>query len=217
MAPTPSAAEVQTDYFSSTNRSEGSSDREHDHEHAKSAETPGADAGPLTPASPTEEKKKGLFGKKFPMTFPKKMSRTSAEVKPPIAVEEKSDTASFKSKASEKDESKVVEDNLSGVIEKIRHEYDEYSGEGPIPMGITPSLSIETPVLRPPEHTTIIIQEDDPASGGLADQYSGEIGELGTKEQVDLLEKIAPMWLGEVLLKVCCHFGAARILSWTIY
>ncbi|KIW21338.1 hypothetical protein PV08_01918 [Exophiala spinifera] len=197
-APTPSAAvEVQTDYFSSANRSESSSD----HDPVKSPETPGADTGPLTPVSPTEEKKKGLFGKKFPMTFPKKISRTSAEVKTPIAVEEKSDTASFKSKASEKDESKVIEDNLYGVIQKIRHEYDEYSGNGPVPMGITPSLSVETPVLRPPEHTTIIIQEDDPASGGLADQYSGEIGELGFKEQVDLLEKIAPMWLGEVLLK----------------
>merc|ERR1712093_331348 len=99
---------------------------------------------------------------------------------------------------------KVIEDNFYGVIQKIRHEYEEHlehKPDVPVPVGITPSLPMETPVLRPPEHTTIIIQEDDPASGGLADQYSGEIGELGSAEQVDVLEKIAPMWLGEVLLK----------------
>ncbi|KAK5456282.1 hypothetical protein LTS15_005601 [Exophiala xenobiotica] len=208
-APTPSAAtESQTDYFGSTNRSsEASSD------HAKAPDTPGGglDAAPLsTPTSPTEEKKKsGLFGKKFPnmtMTFPKKMTRTSVEVKTPIAPsEEKSDTASYKSTSEKEDApSKVIEDNFYGVIQKIRHEYEEHlehKPDVPVPVGITPSLTVETPALRPPEHTTIIIQEDDPASGGLADQYRGEIGELGSAEQVDVLEKIAPMWLGEVLLK----------------
>ncbi len=200
-APTPSAAtESQTDYFSSTNRSEASSD------HAKLPDTPGGLDAPLsTPTSPTEERKKGLFGKKFPMTFPKKMTRTSVEVKTPLAPEEKSDTASYKSSEKEDVTSKVIEDNFYGVIQKIRHEYEEHlehKPDVPVPVGITPSLPMETPVLRPPEHTTIIIQEDDPASGGLADQYSGEIGELGSAEQVDVLEKIAPMWLGEVLLKV---------------
>lgn len=191
-APTPSAAtESQTDYFSSTNRSEASSD------HAKLPDTPGGLDAPLsTPTSPTEERKKGLFGKKFPMTFPKKMTRTSVEVKTPLAPEEKSDTASYKSSEKEDVTSKVIEDNFYGVIQKIRHEYEEHlehKPDVPVPVGITPSLPMETPVLRPPEHTTIIIQEDDPASGGLADQYSGEIGELGSAEQVDVLEKIAPM------------------------
>ncbi|KIV87431.1 hypothetical protein PV11_02976 [Exophiala sideris] len=198
VSPTPTGAD-QNDYFSSSasghNRSEASS------EHQKMPETPGGTEGmPLaTPTSPSEEKKKGLFGKKFPMTFPKKMTRTSTEVKAPVVPEEKSDTASFT--PSEKEE-KVIEDNFFGVIQKIRHEYDEHlesKPDQPLPAGITPSLAMETPVLNPPPHTTVIIQEDNPESGGLADQYRGEISELGN--EADTLEKIAPMWLGDLLLK----------------
>jgi WD repeat-containing protein 48 len=207
--PTPTAMEPQSDYFSSSNginnnRSEGSS------ESHKMPDTPGAteNASFSTPTSPTEEKKKSsLFGKKFPMTFPKKLStRTSVEVKAPVVPEEKSDTASYKSSA-EKEEKVVVEDNFRGVIQKIRHEYDDHLDTKPgqpVPSGVTPSPPTETPVLTPPPHTTIIIQEDNPESGGLADQYRGEIGDLG--DEADTLEKIAPMWLGELLLRVCISF-----------
>lgn len=194
------ATDGSADYFSApTPTQESESSSEH-----KEAATPGAVGGPSAPTSPTEEKKKsGLFGKKFQMGFPKKTARQSTEVKPQAAPEEKSDSGSTKS--SDKEE-KVVHDNFLGVVQKIRQEYDEHGEarpEEPLPIGITPSLPIETPVLKPPPHTLIIIQEDNPESGGLADQYRGEISQLGV--EADTLEQIAPMWLGELLLRV--HFS----------
>ena len=205
MQPTPTATEQQSDYFSSANNSTNNQS-EASSESNKIPDTPGAteNATLSTPTSPTEEKKKGLFGKKFPMAFPKKLARTSTEVKAPVTTEEKSDTASYKS--SEKEE-RVIEDNLFGVIQKIRQEYEDHlesKPDQPLPAGITPSQPIETPVLTPPPHTTIIIQEDNPESGGLADQYRGEISDLG--KEADALEKIAPTWLGELLLKVRLTF-----------
>ena len=163
--------------------------------------TLGDAAGTSVPTSPVEEKKKStIFGKKFQMGFPKKLARQSVEVKAAAPTEEKSDTASNKS--SDKGE-KVIEDNFMGVVQKIRQEYEDYheaKPDDPLPIGITPSLPIETPVLKPPPHTLIIIQEDNPESGGLADQYRGEIDRLGI--EADTLEKIAPTWLGELLLRV---------------
>ena len=196
----PSATESNADYFSPIGNKDQSETSLDDKENKMPA-TPGGAAPTSVPNSPAEEKKKGLFSKKFQMSFPKKMARQSTEVKPEVKTEEKSDTAS--SKSSEK----VIEDNFFGVVQKIRAEYDEHidaKTEQPLPVGITPSLPIETPVLKPPPHTVIIIQEDDPASGGLADQYRGEISELG--KEADALEKIAPPWLGELLLKVRCLY-----------
>lgn len=191
-----------SDYFSSipnSHQSEASS------EHNKAPGTPGEGQPGVTPTSPTddkEEKKRGsLFGKNFKMTFPKnmKLGRTSTEVKAAAASEEKPEDVSDKS--SEPGE-KVFEDNLLGVIEKIRHEYEELARarpDQPLSMGITPSLPNETPVLRPPPNTLIIIQEDDPDSGGVADLYRENIGALG--RDADVVEKVAPMWLGELLLR----------------
>lgn len=94
-----------------------------------------------------------------------------------------------------------LEDTLAGVIKKLRIAYDQVMppqyGE-PLKSGITPSLPNETPVLRPPGNTTIIIQEDRPDSGGVADLYRGTVATVG--EDVDLLEKVAPAWLGDVIL-----------------
>ena len=195
----PAASEnSNSDYFAAqaaTQESESSS------ENKVPPTTPGDLGGSSVPTSPADDKKKsGLFGKKFQMGFPKKLARHSVEVKPTAPAEEKSDSASNKS--SDKEE-KVVENNLAGVVQRIRQYYDEHAEaklDDPIPVGITPSLPMETPVLRPPPHTLIIIQEDNPESGGLADQYRGEIGRLGI--EADILEKIAPMWLGDLLLKV---------------
>jgi WD repeat-containing protein 48 len=194
----PPATDGSADYFSApAPAQESESSSEH-----KEPGTPSAVGGPSAPTSPTEEKKKsGLFGKKFQMGFPKKIARQSAEVKPPTTEPEKSDSGSTKS--SDKEE-KVIHDNFFGVVQKIRQEYDEHGDsrpEEPLPIGITPSLPIETPVLKPPPHTLIIIQEDNPESGGLADQYRGEISQLGV--EADTLEKIAPVWLGDLLLRVC--------------
>ena len=198
-----SSGDRSSDYFSSipnSHQSEASS------ENNKAPATPGEGPPGITPTSPTddkEEKKKGsLFGKNFKMTFPKnmKLGRTSTETKPAAASEEKPEDVSDKS--SEPGE-KVFEDSLFGVIEKIRHEYEEQARtrpDQPLSMGITPSLPNETPILWPPSDTLIIIQEDDPDSGGVADLYRANIGALG--RDADVVEKVAPMWLGDLLLKV---------------
>jgi WD repeat-containing protein 48 len=60
-------------------------------------------------------------------------------------------------------------------------------------------LPAETPVLKPPLNTTILIQEDRPEAGGVADLFEGTVGALG--ELCDAVERAAPMWLGEVLLR----------------
>ena len=207
--PTPSATDSQgVDYFSASTNNLSEASSESDKVSKTPAITTDTAQNPLlTPTSPTEEKKKGLFGKKFGMgmSLTKKMTRNSAEVKAPVASEEKSDTASVRSSDKEAEKVHNIGDNFFGVVQKIRLEYDEHleqKPDQPLPQGITPCLPTETPVLTPPPHTTIIIQEDNPESGGLADQYRGEISELGNPTEVDTLEKIAPMWLGDLLLRV---------------
>ncbi|MCJ1398417.1 hypothetical protein MMC11_001615 [Xylographa trunciseda] len=153
------------------------------------------------PQSPTEHDKDGkgssLFGKKFRMNFPKKLGRSSVEVKPAV-VDDKSEESD---KSSEK-EDKIVEDNFYGIMQKIRNDYDEQllsNPGGPLPTGISPSLPNETPVLKPPPFTAVIIQEDRPDSGGVADLYRGTVNSVG--KDADVIEKTAPMWLGDLLLR----------------
>ncbi|MCJ1391819.1 hypothetical protein MMC18_004686 [Xylographa bjoerkii] len=167
----------------------------------KGSETTNSTESEATPQSPTEPDKDGksssLFGKKFRMNFPKKLGRSSVEVKPAV-VDDKSEESD---KSSEK-EDKIVEDNFYGIIQKVRNEYDEQllaNPGGPLATGISPSLPNETPVLKPPPFTTIIIQEDRPDSGGVADLYRGTINSVG--KDADVIEKTAPMWLGDLLLR----------------
>ncbi|KAL8864345.1 MAG: hypothetical protein Q9198_009928, partial [Flavoplaca austrocitrina] len=120
-----------------------------------------------------EKSKEGttLFGKRFRMNFPKKLGRTSVEVKPAV-VDEKAE----ESDKSEEREEQIIEDNFYGVIQRIRYEYEEYSGDASsqgLPSRIYPSSRNETPLIKPPPHTTIIIQEDRPDSGGVTDIYRG--------------------------------------------
>lgn len=169
-------------------------------------------------------KKSGsLFGKKFQMssmTFsPKKLGRslsssTNNIEKPVIpAPTAENETKSEHSEDSEsRDKSKEIDDNLYGVIQKMRHEYDRLflaeterpfnpassPKEWKLESGITPSLAHETPVLKLPPMTTVIIQEE--TSGGSADLYRGTVGTVGRKGDVELVEREAPMWLGELLL-----------------
>lgn len=200
----PNAHDQNTDYFSSS-RLHGQTDTSA--EPSNETQTPVADAVPSSPLSPSDDKKKSLFGKKFQMTFPKKLGRTSNDAAKPsntnttTSSEEKSDDSD---RSSEKDAAPLlrIEDNFGGVVQRIRHSYTQHSEahpDEPLPPGITPSLPSETPVLKPPPHTTIIIQEDNPESGGLADLYRGEIENLG--READAVEKIAPTWLGELLLR----------------
>ena len=157
------------------------------------------------PQSPSEadkgEKTKesnSLFSKKFRMNFPKKLGRTSVEAKP-IVVDEKAEESD---KSSDK-EDKTVEENFLGVVQKIRYDYDEQItttvGE-PIQSNLAPSLPNETPRLNPPPFATVIIQEDRPDSGGVVDLYRGTVASTG--QDADLIEKAAPMWLGDLLLRV---------------
>ena len=187
------------DYFSSNPTPQLSQPMNGRVSDGSSAEAP-LETVPQSPSEPEKDTKSGsIFGKKFRMSFPKKLGRSSAEAKP-AAVDDKSETSD---RSSEK-EDKVFEDNFTGSLQKIRQEYDEqlqHPMAGPIQSGINPSLPNETPVLKPPSLTTIIIQEDRPESGGVADLYQGTVRSVG--EDADLIEKAAPSWLGDLLLRVC--------------
>lgn len=157
-----------------------------------------------TVSSPTEEtpakKGKGMFGKKFTFNM-KKFSTGTAIVEPvkPAAVDEKAEDSDAH---STKTDERTVEDNFLGSIQRIRQGYDEQlaAGATKLETQITPSLPNDTPVLKPPANTTILIQEDRPDAGGVADLFEGKVGSLAS--QADLIEKAAPMWLAEVLLRV---------------
>jgi WD repeat-containing protein 48 len=161
------------------------------------------EALPLSPSEETPAKKsKALFSKKFNMSFNmKKFGTTSstAEAVKPAVVDEKSEDSDSR---STKTDDKVLEDNFLGALQKIRQGYEEQVGLGAqsVTTQITPSLPNETPVLKPPATTTILIQEDRPDSGGVADLVEGKVGSL--HQQTDLIEKFAPVWLADVLLRV---------------
>lgn len=209
--PVPDGSDRSSDYFSS--RPQGQADGE---------KLPMSPLEPSTstalPQSPTEppdkeEKKKGgsLFGKKFRMEFPKKLGRTPTETKTQIQEEkvEESDKSSTK-------EEKVFENNLSGVIDKIRHEYDEFLAAHPgqeLVSAIRPSHESETPILDIPARTAIFIQEETGDTAVAADLYRGTVGSVAA--DIDKLEKSIPPWLGELLLKVsrCWPSAAASNLS----
>jgi WD repeat-containing protein 48 len=81
-------------------------------------------------------------------------------------------------------------------------EYDRREGDKPplkLESHITPSLPGDTPVLKLPSNTVILIQEDRIDSGGVADLYEGTVATLSAS--LPLIEKAAPTWLADVLLK----------------
>ncbi|KAL6703263.1 hypothetical protein ACN47E_010051 [Coniothyrium glycines] len=154
---------------------------------------------PTEPDTPAK-KSKGMFGKKFNMSFNmKKFSTGTAIAEPakPVVDEKAEDSDSRSSKSNEK----TIEDNFYGGLQRIRQGYEEQlaAGATKLETQIAPSLPNDTPVLKPPAATTILIQEDRPDSGGVADLFEGKVGSLGL--QADLIEKAAPMWLAEVLLR----------------
>lgn len=192
------SSDRSSDYFSSNTQAKSPADGQ-----SKGPVTPGDTSLEAAASSPVdadkEEKSSSLFGKKFRMNFPKKLGRTSQDVKPAV-VDEKSE----ESDKSEEKEDKTIQDNFFGTIQKIRYDYEERIERGPsqhLAPGITPSSLNETPLLAPPLSTTVIIQEDRPDSGGVADLYRGTISSVGS--DADLIERTGPMWLGELLLKVC--------------
>ena len=191
------SADKLPDYFSSN-----PSVRQSNEGQAKPPVTPG-DTAPETSAttSPTEGEKderagSSLFGKKFRMNFPKKLGRSSVEVKSTI-VDEKSE----ESDKSEDKEDKPTQDNLLGTIQRIRHEYEEQDRSHDLLTAINPSPLSEAPILLHPSYTTVLIQEESPDAGGTADLYQGTVSSVGA--DADLIEKYAPTWLGDLLLRVC--------------
>ena len=173
---------------------------------SQAEQVPVKDETPKTPADEKKEKDTGksptAFGKKFRMGMSfgsKKIGRsasTTKEEKP--VIEEKPEEDKSESSSSHE---KEVDDSFFGVIQKIRNDYEKQLIDAPekfLETKITPSLSNETPVLKLPSGTRVIIQEE--TSGGSADLYRGTVETVGVDS--DAIEHKAPMWLGEVLLLV---------------
>jgi len=162
------------------------------------------------------------LGKRFRMNMSFSMKKlgkttTTSDKDKPAVVEEKQETEA--DDKSEKADIREIEDNLLGTLQRIRFEYQDILAQqaqqqfaqdaagGALGRGvepsldslITPSMPAETPVLKPPAKTTILIQEERPEAGGVADLFEGTVGSL--RDSVDLVEKVAPMWLGEILLR----------------
>ncbi|KAI1178170.1 WD repeat-containing protein [Nemania sp. FL0916] len=169
------------------------------------AEPPPAEA-PKSPAEPKEKDKDGSkspstpFGKKFRMGMSfgsKKTGRSaSSNVEKPVVVEEKSEENKSDSSSNH---DKEVDDNFRGAIQKIHNDYERQLVENSnqlVETKVTPSLPNETPVLKLPPGTKVIIQEE--TSGGSADVYCGTVMTVGV--DADVIEEKGPMWLGEVLL-----------------
>jgi len=164
--------------------------------------TPGGDQDDTVPTTPSTEKEKEEKGSRFGSWRPfagKKIGRSASTdmggSKPAITDEKPLEQTALE----EIDKPDILEETLGGVIRRIRTMYETQDQDGEqVPTAITPSLPNETPVLRPSQNTTIIIQEDKPDSGGVADLYRGTVSSLG--EDADLLERVAPAWLGELIL-----------------
>ncbi|KAJ5620404.1 hypothetical protein N7510_004388 [Penicillium lagena] len=190
-APPSSYPDKNGDYFSL--KTPADADRTPNPMSPSEAASPGV---PQSPAEPDkEERKKGsLFGKKF---FPKKLVRTSTDTKPPLLEEKPEET-----EVSSVKEEKVYEANLSGVVDRIRHEYEEFISAHPdrdLESAITPSPENETPRLDIPSRTAVFIQEETGDTAVAADLYRGSVGRI--EQDIARLQKSIPHWLGELLLK----------------
>ncbi|KAK0376686.1 WD domain-containing protein [Colletotrichum limetticola] len=179
---------------------------------APDAKTP-ADAGKDKEKEKDKEKDKDkdatngkspstAFGKKFRMGMgmsfgSKKSGRSASTTAPekPAVVDEKAE----ESEASSTHE-KEVDDSFLGAIQKIRNDYDKSLTENPeklIETKVTPSLANDTPVLKLPPGTKVVLQEE--TTGGSANIYQGTVETVG--QGADIIEQCGPMWLGEVLLQ----------------
>ena len=81
--------------------------------------------------------------------------------------------------------------------------------DGRLRSAITPSMPDDTPLIRPSSDTIIIIAEQRVNVDGSMDLYRGTVGSIGN--DIDLLENIAPGWLGELLLLVKPHLVSLTI------
>jgi WD repeat-containing protein 48 len=164
------------------------------------------------------------FGKRLRMNMSfnmKKLGKTQPNEKDKAVIveETKEETELDAQSSSGNSNARIVDENFLGCIQKIRFAYEDdlqaqiqraaaveaaggalgESRDVELPTSIVPSLPSETPVLKPPPNTTILIQEERPEAGGVADLFEGKVGSTG--EMADLIEKVAPMWLGDALLR----------------
>ena len=188
----------------------------------------GAKPAPLTPTTEPvdtktedEEKEKKEDGakspttafKKFRMPFGSKKSKRSASQ----PTQDKPVVAQDKTEGSESSSNydKEVDDNLHGVVQKIRQDYDKQRADSPdtyVETLVTPTLPPETPVLKLPSGTKIFIQEE--TSGGNTNLYQGTVETVG--RDVDIIEQKAPMWLGSMLLQNQIPFKEAVKISFIL-
>ncbi|KAI9045205.1 WD repeat protein [Aspergillus affinis] len=209
-----SMSDKSSDYFSSP-RMQGLPPLDTDRALSTTPGEPTPTALLQSPAEPDkEERKRGgsLFGKKFRMDFPKKLGRTSSEVKPQIQEEkvEESDKSSVK-------EEKVFENNLSGFIDRIRHEYEESlsaNSTQDLASAFSPSHESETPALAIPSRTAVFIQEESGDTAVASDLYRGSVGRIS--QEVDKLEKSIPLWLADLLLKNQVPFKEPIKIAFTL-
>ncbi|OAA79837.1 WD repeat protein [Akanthomyces lecanii RCEF 1005] len=188
--PAPETAEGKT----STENTEKSKDKEKPSD------------GPKSPSTP--------FGKKFRMSFSsKKLGRSASQAtqEKPVVVDEKA----VESETSSSHE-KEVDDSFYGIIQKIRHEYERQLSDSPdklVETRVTPSLAVDTPVLKLPLGTKVIIQEE--TSGGSSNVYQGTVESVG--RDADLIEQKAPMWLGDLLLQNQVPFKEPIKISFVLH
>lgn len=141
-----------------------------------------------------------FFKKKFRkgITFSSKKNRSVSSAETSVFADEKTGDESEITEDGDKEKEK--DDTFEGVLQSITAEYRksllENSGE-PVTSLIKPSPETETPLLELPPMTTVIIQEE--TSGGSADLYRGTVSTVGN--DVCLIKKCAPRWLGDLLLR----------------
>ncbi|KAJ4857423.1 hypothetical protein T069G_08320 [Trichoderma breve] len=134
---------------------------------------------------------KSPFSRKFRMSFSSKRigrSASQATQEKPVVVDDKADESE-----SSSNHEKEVDDSFFGVIQKIRNEYDKQIAESPdkfVETRVTPSLPSDTPVLKLPLGTKVIIQEE--TSGGSANLYQGT-NQIPLKDPVKISFVLQPM------------------------
>jgi WD repeat-containing protein 48 len=81
--------------------------------------------------------------------------------------------------------------------------------DGRLRSAMTPSPQDETPIIRPSQDTIILIAEQKVSVDGSMDLYRGTVASVGN--DAEILETIAPGWLGELLLLVYFILGTSNV------
>lgn len=146
------------------------------------------------------------FGKRLKSTFTSKKSSKNlavADDRKVAQADEKDPNAEQKPNENAVEEGPGLSSMLQ-VVNEIRIEYAkqaEHSSDLGVKSLLTPALPTEAPVLKPPANTVVIIQEEHARSGGVMDLFEGYRDQLG--RHADYIEKVAPRWIGALLLRVC--------------